>query len=365
MPVIIGGLIPRTTVVASGAFNPGEAYGVCTLAFGARTFVYATGVTGDGVSVFELDRFGSLTGIQTIVDDRVLELNGAANFASATVGGATYLYVNADIGDGISAFRVSANGTLTNIQNIANDAELELRGTEGKMAVATVGGGTYLVATGDDDNGVSVFRVNDDGTLTNTFNVTDAHAIQLELDNAMDAVTAVVGEHTFVAVAGEDDNGLSVFELLADGTLSNTWNVSDDASWNLAGAMGLATATVSGTTYLIAAGGIDDGLSVFSLDASGCLDWKSNLSDDALRGLDGVQGLTTFTLGGEVFVASSSMADSALSMFHLGSGGVLTEATAIFDTIDLALGGARYNSFANVEGRAFLLTLLRHLHSRR
>jgi Ca2+-binding RTX toxin-like protein len=68
-----------------------------------------------------------------------------------------------------------------------------------------------------------------------------------------------------------------------------------------------------------------------------------------------VQGLTTFTLGGEVFVAASAMTESALSLFHLGSGGVLTEATAIFDNSDLALGGARYNAFANVNGTPFLL----------
>lgn len=355
MAVIIGALAPRTTVGASGVPNPGDAYGVHTLALGVRTFVYATGVNGDGISAFKLGASGSLTSIQTIADDRVLELNGAANFASVTVGGATYLYVNADIGDGISAFRVSAKGTLTNIQNIGNDAELELKGTEGKMAVAIVGGLTYLVATGDDDNGVSVFRVNDDGTLTNTYNVTDASAPELELDNAMDAVTAVVGDHTFICVAGEDDNGLSVFELLANGTLSNTWNVSDDATLNLAGAMGLATATVSGTTYLIASGGLDDGLSVFSLDASGHLAWQSNLSDDVSRGLDGVQGLTAFKLEGEVFVAASARTDSALSVFHLGSGGVLTEATSIFDNSNLALGDARYNTFAAVNGTPLLL----------
>jgi hypothetical protein len=358
MAVLIGGLVSRGTVLdgSSGDLQLRNAYGVHTLSLGGTTFVYVTGLYDDGLSAFELAPDGTLTNIQNIDDGPVagaLEIRGATAINSATVGGVTYLYVAGSIDDGISVFEVASDGTLTSIQNLADDAALQIRGIEGRMAVATVDGTTFLVATGDDDNGFSVFQVNGDGTLSNTQNVNDAGV--LELDNAMDAIAVQVGARTFVVVAGEDDNGLSVFELHGDGTVTNTFNVTDGGVLNLWGAMGLATATVDGTTYLIASGGHDDGLSVFSVSASGQLANVHNVSDSAALGLAGAQGLTTFTIDTATFLAVSGRDDDALSIFHVGAGGVLTNVTAAFDTAGLALDGTFHNAFANVGGTNFLI----------
>ena len=353
MAILIGGLAARTTVTDTDTLELAGALGVHALTVGGRTFVYVAGRADFGLSVFELGSDGSLTSVQTLRENDTLELREASNFASATVGGVTYLYANATVDDGISAFKVAANGTLSNIQNITDNASLELNGAEGKMATVTVGTTPYLLATGDDDNGISVFRIKSDGTLLNTHNVTDAGA--LELDNALDVVTANVGGSTFVCVAGEDDDGLSVFKLTSDGKLANTCNIADTATLELDGAAGLATAVVGGTTYVVAAGGLDDGLSVFSLNGTGQLTNVFNLGDSAARGLNGVQGLTTFTLDGEVFLAASGRDDDALSILHIGAGGVLKDVTAVFDNAGLALNGSFYNAFTSVGGSPLLV----------
>jgi 6-phosphogluconolactonase (cycloisomerase 2 family) len=356
MAVLIGGLASRATTYDSSGYQLGSAYGVHALSVGGSTYVYATGLLDDGLSVFKLGANGSLTNVQNIDDgptNGALKLKGASSLTSATVGGTTYLYAAGSIDDGISVFKVASNGTLINIQNVADTAALELNGIEGKMAVATVGTSTFLVATGDDDNGLSVFRIGADGRLTNTYNVTDAGA--LELDNALDAVTAVVGGSTFVFVAGEDDDGLSAFRLTSDGKLANTFNVTDNATLELNGAAGLATAVVGGATYLIASGGLDDGLSVFSVSGTGQLANVFNISDSAARGLNGAQGLTTFALDGETFLAVSGRDDDAVSLFQVGSGGKLTDVTAVFDSAGLALNGTFYNTFASVGGSPLLI----------
>ena len=95
----------------------------------------------------------------------------------------------------------------------------------------------------------------------------------------MDVVTVTVDGHTFAVVAGEDDNGLAVFELHADGTLTLHHNVDRRRhALNLWGASGLATATVDGVTYVLASGVYDDGLSVFAVGADGQLTNVSNIS---------------------------------------------------------------------------------------
>lgn len=52
-----------------------------------------------------------------------------------------------------------------NTANVSDDATLELRETN-TVATAAVGGSTCLFAAGRDDDGVSVFRL-DDGSLGN------------------------------------------------------------------------------------------------------------------------------------------------------------------------------------------------------
>ena len=356
MAVLIGDLAPRTTITDDDTLQIMGAFGVHALSVGTSTFVYVAGFQDDGVSAFRLGADGSLTNLQNIdggPPTGPLEIDQAANFASVSVGGTSYLYVNGADDDGISAFRVNASGTLTNIQNISDTDELELNDTAGKMSVATVGSTSFLIASGKDDNGISVFRVNGNGTLTNTDNVTDDDTV--ELDDAYDIANATIGGRTFVFVAAEDDNGISAFELKADGTVTLVQNVVDEGPLELEGAAGVATAKVDGTTYLVASGTIDDGLSVFSVNGSGQLRNVDNVTDDAANGLDGAGAITTFTLDEETFVAVSGVQDDSVSVFHLGAGGILTEVTTYFDDAGVALHNSFGNAFAVVDGVPLLI----------
>ena len=76
---------------------------------------------------------------------------------------------------------------------------------------------------------------------------------------------------------------MSVFSSVDEnGILTNTDNVADDATLELAGARDVATAVVSGVTYLYVAGDINDGISVFSVNPGGTLKNEQNLADDSI-----------------------------------------------------------------------------------
>lgn len=352
MAVILGSIVTRDTVSDDDQVQLDTAFGVHAITLESGTYVYAAGLHDDGISVFALSPDGTLSNTQNLREGPGLGLNDAANFASVTIGGSTYVYVNAAKG-GLNAFAVRADGTLSSLQSITDNATLQLDDTAGRMSIASVGGTSFLLATGKDDNGISVFRINGDGRLTNTFNQPDSSL--LNLNDAMDVATMEVGGRTFVFVAGEDDSGLSGFELRADGTLRNTVNVSDNATLNLDRAMGLATAQVNGVSYLVASGLGDDGLSVFSVNASGQLANVFNISDKPGLGLEGAQGLTTFELDGETFLAVSGRDADALGVFHMGEGGVLTNVTTIFDNAAVALDNTHFNTFAMAGDSPFLL----------
>lgn len=353
MAVLIGDLVLVTTISDDNRVQLETPYGVQTVQIGDATFVYVAGLHDDGISAFGLRVDGSVTSLQNIRDNDQLNLAGAANFASAKVGGTSYLYVNAARDDGISVFRINPSGTLTNIQNIQDSDLLELNDTAGRMSVATVGAKSFLIASGKDDNGISVFEISGNGTLTNTYNVTDDS--ELNLNDAMDIAAETVGGRTFIFVASEDNDGISAFELHADGTLTNTDNVTDDDTVNLSQCMAVATAKLNGTTYLIASGKGDDGLSVFSINSAGQLQNVFNIADDATLGLDAAQGLTVFTLDTETFVAVSGRDDDALSVFHLSEDGTLSDMSTIFDDAQVALDNTHYNAFASVGDKPLLI----------
>ena len=216
-----------------------------------------------------------------------------------------------------------------------------------------VGSTSFLIASGKDDNGISVFRVNGNGTLTNTDNVDDTDAVAL--DDAYDTVSVAIGSRTFVYVAAEDDNGISAFELDDQGKLTFVQNTLDDGQLQLEGAAGVATAKVDGVTYLVASGTIDDGVSVFSVNGSGELTNVQNVPNTDENGLDGAGAITSFTLDNETFMAISGVQDDAISVFHLGAGGILTEVTTYFDDAGVALHNSFGNAFAMVDGVPLLI----------
>src|SRR5690349_9483824 len=111
---------------------------------------------------------------QNHTDGGTLELDGVSSITSADVGGFRYVFVAGGVDDGISVFRLLANGTLTPVTDVddASNAARELDGARG-LSTAMVDGNTYLFAVGDVDDGVSVFRVNTNGSLTPVYDVTD------------------------------------------------------------------------------------------------------------------------------------------------------------------------------------------------
>ena len=114
---------------------------------------------------------GTLTNVDNITDDATLKLDGASDVTTAVVSGVTYLLAG-NLDDGVSVFSVAANGTLTNVDNVGNNAALELDGASA-LTTAVISGETYLFVAGQTDDGFSAFRVAANGTLVNVASVVD------------------------------------------------------------------------------------------------------------------------------------------------------------------------------------------------
>ena len=294
------------------------------------------------------------TNPQDYTDGGTLELDGVSSVVSADVGGFTYVFVSGGIDDGISVFRLNANGTLTPVYDVTDGGTLELDGARG-LSTTMVDGNTYLFAAGFSDNGVSAFRVNTNGTLTAVADVNDDATFLLA--GASDTAAVRVGAFTYLFVAGQVDNGISSFRVAGDGRLTSVANIADNGTLELAGARTVTTVTVGGTAYLIVGGGVDDGLSVFSVSAAGALTNVSNVDDSANANyrLNGVIDITTAVIGGTTYVYAAGLDDNGVTVFSLNAAGVLTYVDNEVDTIATLISGANSVAVHTVGSASFLL----------
>ena len=240
-----------------------------------------------------------LISVANVPDGGSLELEGAFSVSTAVVSGTTYLFVAGSIDDGVSVFRVASDGALTSVFNISDDGALQLNGAR-SVSTAVVSGTTYLFVAGEVDDGVSVFSVASDGALTSVFNISDDGALQL--NGARSVSTAVVSDTTYLFVAGRLDNGVSVFRVASDGALTSVFNITDAGTLALNGASSVSTAVVSGTTYLLVAGQFDDGVSVFSVASGGVLTSVFNIDDDGTLNLHGAVSVSTAVVSGTTYL---------------------------------------------------------------
>ena len=292
------------------------AFSVTTAQVGSATYLFVAGQGDNGVSVFEVSGDGSLTNVDNITDNTGdLQLNEAFSVTTAQIGSATYLFVAGFQDNGVSVFEVSGDGRLRNVANIEDDANLQLSGS-GSVTTAQIGSATYLFVAGYFDNGVSVFEVAGDGSLTNVDNITD-NTGDLQLSGAQFVTTAQVGSATYLFVTGESDNGVSVFEVAANGSLINVYNIEDNDELNLAGAYSITTAQIGSATYLFVAGFDDDGISVFGVSGDGSLTNVANIADNDELNLAGTESIATAQIGSATYLFVVGFDDDGLSVFRI------------------------------------------------
>jgi hypothetical protein len=328
-----GFLILRDNLVDNATTHLDQA-NVATVFSGDQLFLLTTGFNDDGVSVFAALLNNQLGNTDNVLDtDAVgLELNGPNAIATTIFDGIPFVFVAGQNDNGISYFALSNDGQLSNQFNVPDDATLQLNGADA-LATATFGNTTYLFAGGFSDDGISVFSLSET-TLSNVDNVNDADNAALELDGVVSLATALVGSKTFLFAAGFNDNGISVFDVATDGTLTNVDNVGDNATLKLFGVGSVQTAKIAGTTYLFATSATDDGVSVFAVAADGSLINVANVSDDATLELNGASSVTTAVVGGKTFLVVTGLFDDGVSSFRIDVTGNTINGTIGNDIID-------------------------------
>ncbi len=254
------------------------------------------------------------------------------DLVSLTVNGQDFMITASTGTDQVTAFRIDtgtgqliATGTMGAPEGLGINAPTA-------MDVATVNGTSFLIVAASGTSTLSVMRVGADGSLTPVDHVMDNATTRFE--GVQDVAVAQSGDHTFV-VAGGADNGLTLFLLLPDGSLVHLQTLADTSQTSMFRVTAVS-AVVDGDQLRVFVGAQNEGgVTQFTLDLSALGAMQMGTGGvDILRGSGGDdilfavgQGDTLIgNAGADVLVAGSGQtqmmggAGADIFVFRTGSG---------------------------------------------
>jgi Ca2+-binding RTX toxin-like protein len=335
VPPVGFGLINTSNTDPGGGSRP---EGLATIASGGNTYLITTSAQDDTVRSYRVTPNGATNLVDTVPASLNVPLTGAGPVETTTIGGNAYAFVGSFTDDGITVFSVAANGALTVADTVTDNPTMNL-GRVASLSATTVAGNDYLFASGFDDNGVSVFQIAANGSLTNVRNVNDADNAVFRLDGAAGLDTVKIGPAHFLVATGLRDDGASVFQIQGSGGLVNAQNLLDNTTLALNGASSVATVAVGAATYVFIGGQNDDGISVFSMSSTGILSHVQTVTDNNTLNLNGLRSLTTTTIDGTAYLIAAGPLDDGISVFQVNTDGTLTNILNLDDTNSTNLDG--------------------------
>lgn len=257
------------------------------------THVYA-GVNGDaGIARYRLSGASTLVAQGTVTDGPDRHLGDVSAMASARTSVGAFLFAASAGENGISSFRIAADGSLTLVDDLGPKQQLYIA-TPGALETARVGGETFLLATAAGSGTLSAIRVFPDGKMKVVDTVFDTLDTRFAGANVLETVTA--GDRVFVLVAGSDD-GISLLTLLPGGRLMHLGSLADSAGTVLNNVTALSAAVVGSEIQVFVSSQNEPGISQFRIDltalgltqigSAGADVMAGGARDDVLAGRDG------------------------------------------------------------------------------
>lgn len=219
------------------------------------------------------------------------------------------------------------SGALSGMTVLSDDEDIHLAHVT-SVTTATVGGAQIVIAGDAGEDGVTSF-VTTAGTpvLADTAGPEDGIGI---MDPTDMQVVEVLGQSYLVLASAQGMNGaLTVFHVAPDGTLTRTDHVTDNLNTRFGGVTDMATVEHDGRVY-VAAGGADDGVSLFVLLPGGQLQFLDAIENTWTDGANGQAALADVTAisGGiiadtlNLFVASEEVGGLTRLTYDLSDQGV-------------------------------------------
>ena len=220
----------------------------CTVhALGNRHFLYSAG-DNNKIDVFEVQADGNLKFLTNYVVSG--GKNSVRGMVTDQIGGKDFLFAGLKGGNAVEVFTMNPNGTLNSVF-VLPDTDTTHLGTVITLQVIHMETASYLFAGGLEKQtpGLSSFRITEEGKLEHVQSNPDTEKVFT--DGIIGMSTHQIEGKTFLFTGGFQDNGLSSFRVYEDGHFENISNVGDDDTRYLNGAYPVISATKSGWNFVV------------------------------------------------------------------------------------------------------------------
>ncbi|OWW25600.1 stress protein [Zobellia sp. OII3] len=305
---------------------------------GGANYVFAGGV--GNIDVYSLSKEGILTPISN--HELYRKEGPARGMVADNINGTDFLFVANKHGNVIETFEILNNGSLKRVA-LVEDTEETYLGTAITLEVIHMNKSSYLFIGGlEETPGLSSFKIQNDGKLTHVQSMNDDDTIHT--DGVIGMFTHKIKGKTFLYTSGFQDNGVSSFRVYEDGRFKNINNISDNTTDRfLTGAYPVTGVTLGNNNYVIVGhrhhkyykrGGFikrpdfvyhGDGVSVFKVNKKGGLEPHFVLKDDDTTKLQGQTRIEVVSIdNNEAILAVGTRDDASIQLCKLNEEGILS-----------------------------------------
>ncbi|GAA4232930.1 hypothetical protein GCM10022291_08780 [Postechiella marina] len=305
-----------------------------------KHYVY-TGGAGN-VDVFSLNKDGALT---TVSSHKLYKEKGPGRgLVADNINGTDFLFVGNKHGDAVEVFKILDNGSLEQVFMVKDSDAVHLK-TVITLQVVHMKKASYLFVGGleREDPGLTCFKIHDDGKLTLVQSMKDNDKIHT--DGIIGMFTHKIKGKTYLYTGGFQDNGVSSFRVYENGKFKNVNNISDNTTDRyLTGAYPVTGVTFGNNKYVVvghrhhkyydyAPNFIKnkdfkyhgDGVSVFKINSKGALVPHFVLKDDENSKLQGQTRIEIVSVNdNEAILAVGTRDDASIQLLKLNKDGVLS-----------------------------------------
>jgi len=294
-----GGFIDVFSINQKGKLTPvsshklsnekGPARGLVADRINGTDYLFVGNKGANAVEVFQIQNDGSLSSVFVLDDTEETYIGIVITLQIIHMKEASYLFVGGlEDTPGLSCFKIQADGKLTHIQSIQDDDTLFTDGIIG-MFSHKINGKTFLYTGGFQDNGISSFRVHENGKFKNINNIGDNTTDRFLTGTYPVAGVTLEGNHYVVVghrhhkyykrgnfIKKKDfvyhGDGVSIFKINDKGELVPHFTLVDDENTLLSGQTRIEILTTSDKEAIVAVGTRDDeSIQLCKLDAAGIL----------------------------------------------------------------------------------------------
>ncbi len=246
------------------------------------------------------------------------------------------------VNQGLALHDLRTNGTLGPSNALANTPALF------QLNSQTDGSDTSVFGISTNGQSITQLSFDDTNQLTNIATIPSELTIT-------DITTATIGTTPYLFTVSATDNSVTSWEQGPRNDLSPVSYLGNTDGFWVQTPTAIATATVSGETYLIIAGSGSSSLSVLQIDQDGSLQTVTHILDDRSTRFANPSTLDVIQRGDATFILASG-SDDGLSIFQLLPGGGLLHRTSIADTDEISLANpAAIAARATASGIEFIV----------